>query len=136
MLYEVMKHIHNFFPVVEAEKSGKFEISGGAIGLDFVQDGQWYLIEGSVFNDGVYKYGEEELEDEIFNGTITPLAIPKAFIELVGEIEDWQIKNGTVGPYNSESFGGYSYTVGTTESGNRSSWANIFAGRLNTWRKL
>ena len=39
-------------------------------------------------------------------------------------------------PYTSESFGDYSYTKATGESGAPLTWRDVFASRLNAWRKL
>ena len=58
--------------------------------------------------------------DEEFYGVITPLAIPREFLNLVKEIEDYQEKATKAGSgiYQSESFGGYSYTLATNKNGN------------------
>lgn len=137
MLYEILRHIRNFFPADNGYHDGQFIITGGSISLPFLRDKQYFLIEGSVLNDGVYKYPATGLEDETFQGTITELRIPKDFLQLVKEIEDWQAKYGTkVGPYQSESFGGYSYSLATTGSGKSIGWKDAFAGRLNAWRKI
>lgn len=136
MLYTILKHIRNFFPDLTNQKEAKFEIVNGILAsFDFVKNGQYYLIEGSVFNDGVYQKGKENLTDEEFNGIITPLRIPAEFLALVAEIEDFVEKNPT-NNLQSESFGGYSYTKASAPSGNPSSWANAFATRLNAWRKI
>lgn len=132
MLYEIMRHIRNFFP--GECRSGSFEIIGGTVSLPFVAEGQHILIEGSKFNDGVYKY-PAPLTDESFVGTITALNLPKEFITLTEEIEEWSEKN-VPSAYSSESFGGYSYQKATTKSGVSVSWKEVFASRLNSWRKL
>lgn len=47
-----------------------------------LQDGQYYLISGSIFNDGVYQYHKGDtapLQEEMFDGVVVPLAIPKPF---------------------------------------------------------
>ena len=80
------------------------------------------------------------LTDEIFDGVIWLMAIPKAFLDLVKEIEDWQKKNGAadsaaMSPFNSESFGGYSYSKGTG-GGTATTWQTIYASHLNIWRKI
>lgn len=136
MLYEVLRTIRNFFPV--ENHYGTFKIEQGAIALDFLKDGQYYLIEGSVFNDGIHQHQEEvQLIDEEFDGTVTALAIPQAVLDLVSEIEDWQAQYGNASPFNSESFGGYSYTrTNGNGNGGASSWKEAFAQRLNAWRKL
>lgn len=140
MLSEICREIRNFFVVDDADKHlGKFVISGGKLSpLDYVMDGQHYRIIGSIFNDGVYKKGEEILQDEAFDGCVCAMRIPPEFLRLVEEISEWQSKNGeaSTSPYTSESFGGYSYSKSTTADGGNVSWRNVFAGRLNKWRKL
>ena len=139
MLFEVLLYLRNFFPVPGGCKSGEYTISDGTISLDFVKRGQYFLIEGSVFNDGVYQYPAEGLFDETFRGTITPLAIPNALLSTVEEIEKWVEKNESadsvnLSPFNSESFGGYTYSKGTSGDGQAKSWKDVFKGRLNVWR--
>lgn len=139
MLEQVLRHIHNRFD--RAYLEGAFEVSSGTCAVDEAQDGQYLWIEGSVFNDGLHQYPLAGLTDEEFGGRIYLLAVPKALLELVDEIEDWQSRNGSVadGPYQSESFGGYSYTRasdGSGGSGGLSGWQAQFASRLNPWRKL
>ena len=139
-----MNHIHNFFPVKGAAITGKITIgewifdthidattsaedlrySGTAIRLP-LQDGQYYLISGSIFNDGVYQYRKGDaapLQEETFDGVVVPLAIPKPFLSLVDEI--------------SESFGGYSYSRATNSKGETYTWQDAFRARLNPWRKM
>lgn len=111
-------------------------------------DNQYYRIIGSIFNDGVHKRGEEILSDEAFFGSVWSMAVPPTVIELADEIEAWISKYGGVdgtlmSPYSSESFGGYSYTKssggsGTGGYGNGSApnWREMFADRLNRWRKI
>lgn len=135
MLYEILKHIRNFFPVPGGQKSGEFKIENGTIETDFLKDGQYFLIEGSVLNDGVFVYPPTDLNDEEFYGTITGLAIPKAFLAVVDEIEAFEQKN-SAGPYQSESFGGYSYTKATNAAGNVAGWQDVYRSRLNAWRKI
>lgn len=141
-LSDFCKTVNNYF-----EKSvhyGTYTISGGKIvkDVDFLQSGQYYRIVNSVFNDGIYKYGEETLADETFTGEIWAMAVPPAVIELVDEINQWVDKYGEVAnsPFNSESFGGYSYSKGYPGTGNSggsgSDWTDIFAKKLNRWRKL
>lgn len=135
MLYRILKYLRNFFPM--ATQSGRYEITDGTITLPFVAADQYFLIEGSVFNDGVYKHPAKGLTDETFEGHITALAIPKELLALVEEIEAWQAEygSGASTPFNSESFGGYSYTRATNKNGNAVTWQDAFADRLNIWRK-
>ena len=104
-----------------------------------LQDGQYYLISGSSFNDGVYQYHKGDtapLQEETFDGVVVPLAIPKPFLSLVDEISEWQAKNGNLGAYQSESFGGYSYSRATNSKGEAYTWQDAFRARLNPWRKM
>lgn len=128
MLYEIMKSIRNFFPV--GRMSGTYKIESGTISLSFVSEGQYILIEGSTFNDGVYQYPMTGLVDESFSGMITLLAPPKEFLELVKEIEEYSKKYEET-PFTSESFAGYSYS-----KKENASWKNAYASRLKAWRKL
>ena len=140
MLEEVLAHIHNWFQV--GIYPGKYTIRDGGIALPFLQNGQYFRIVGSVFNDGLHRYGPEmeALTDETFDGAVWALAIPKAVINLADEIAAWQekYKDAAESPYSSESFGGYSYTKngGANENGGSGGWQAVFRGRLNLYRKL
>ena len=148
MMTEICQYLHNWFE--KTRIFGKFSISennitsldGKEIGLI---EGQYFRIVGSLLNDGVHQYPPEELKDESFDGAIWSMAIPPAVLSLSEEIDAWQKKHGSVdsvamSPYNSESFGGYSYSKssgGSSESGGgNAGWQSAFAYRLNQWRKL
>ena len=139
MLEQVLNYIHNFF--VKEVYRGNFTISEGSLSVDFLQVGQYFKITGSVFNDGVYEYPATNLKDENFKGEIWALAIPPALIALSIEIEDWQKKYGEASdsPFQSESFGGYSYSKGSASgagAGISGGWQNVFGTRLNAYRKI
>lgn len=135
MLYEILRHIRNFFPDLQNQKEAEFKIQDNKISPSFfVNQGQYFLIEGSALNDGVYQLGDD-LTDETFFGTVTPLKIPKEFLKLVEEIESF-VANDKPTAFTSESFGGYSYSRGTTSTGKTASWQNAFGTRLNAWRKI
>ena len=139
MLEQVLMNIRNWFTVDGGIYSGTFTIKDGGITLPFLANGQYFRICGSVFNDGLHQYPEYDLVDETFNGTIWALAIPKAVIELADEIQKWQEKNGeaSVSPYQSESFGGYSYSKATdAETGGAVTWQSAFKKQLSAWRKI
>ena len=138
MLETVLTHIKNWFLVDVYKRT--YTIKDSTMELPFLQHGQYYRICGSVFNDGLHKYGdtEDKLQNETFTGTVWALAIPKAVVELALEIEAWQSKNGEAAqsPYSSESFGGYSYTKATdSTTGRPVTWQTAFRDRLNQWRK-
>lgn len=136
MLDEILAEIRNYF-VVKVH-SGDFEVIGGRLSpLDFLQNGQYFRIVGSVMNDGVYRYPYSGLTDETFSGEIWALAVPPTLIALAADIEEYEKKaKETVSPYSSESFGGYSYTKATDSNGSPLSWEKVFAKRLNKWRKI
>lgn len=147
MIDEVCAHIHNYFDMDEHRKywhreRGTFTITGGRLTLDFLQPGQYYRIEGSVFNDGVHQYEGFDLTDEQFEGSVYAMRVKPGFMALLREIEAWQEKNGATvqSPYQSESFGGYSYTLasGSTKSGGTQSagWELTFGKRLDAYRKI
>ena len=128
---EMCASLRNYFALDPI--SGEFTIKDSDITVPGLVRGQYFRIDGSVFNDGVHRYGEIAMNgDETFTGTITPMAVPPAFEAVASEIEEWKQKNAEVinSPYQSESFGGYSYTKGSA------SWQGVFAKRLNRWRKL
>ena len=128
---EMCASLRNYFALDPI--SGEFTIKDSDITVPGLARGQYFRIDGSVFNDGVHRYGEISMNgDETFTGTITPMAVPPAFESVAAEIDEWKQKNAEVinSPYQSESFGGYSYTKGTA------SWQGVFAKRLNRWRKL
>ena len=139
MLEAVLTHLKNWFVVPRGVHAGIYKIESGSLELPYLQSGQYYRICGSVFNDGLHKYGEDKLIDETFSGSVWALAIPKAVIDLAGKIEEWQTKNGAIieSPYSSESFGGYSYTKATdSTTGAPATWETVFRPQLNPYRKL
>ena len=142
MLSEVCRYLNNWFDVERL--FGEFSISDGNItGVD-LQNGQYFRIIGSVFNDGIYKYPAEDLTDETYDGAVWALAIPKEVEALSDEIDAWQTRylsadSAALSPFTSESFGGYSYTKGSTSGGQNAGgdWTQVsgFTSRLNGWRK-
>lgn len=137
MLYEIMKHLRNFFPS-GIYKEGEFTIEDGTISLSFVKAGQFILIEGSTMNDGVYEYPCTNLKDETFTGTVAILMPPYALVSLAEEIKTYVEKSSATVPsaYVSESFEGMSRTRATTKSGGFADWKTVFRERLSTWRKI
>ena len=138
MLEEVLAHIHNWFEASRIE--GAFTIEGGTLEIPNAQEGQYIRLKGSVFNDGLYQYPLQDLHDETFSGTVYLLAVPPAVVAVSEEIDAWCAANADVlnGPYQSESFGGYSYSKGSGGGSyaDLSGWQLQFAPKLNRWRKL
>ena len=139
MLEQVLMNIRNWFTVDGGIHSGTFTIKDGGITLPFLAEGQYFRICGSVFNDGLHRYPATDLVDEEFSGVIWELAIPPAVVDLADEIGAWQEKNGeaSASPYQSESFGGYSYSKATdSASGGAVTWQSVFKRQLSAWRKI
>lgn len=147
MLTEICQYLKNWFNrkpdgSLYPTYSGEFEIASGALSGVRFEIGQYYRIMGSVLNDGVHRYPDDVLEDEKFTGVIWGMSIPPQVIQLAAEIEQWQAKYGldALSPYQSESFGGYSYTKGSNATngtdGGGVSWQTVFADRLRKWRKI
>ena len=138
MLTEICAEIRNYFEVPNGRHFGKFTISGGSIApLDFLQEGQYFRIVGSVFNDGVYQYPATSLKDEVFDGAVWAMRLPPAVIALAAEIEEFNKSDaGKPSVFTSESFGGYSYSKATDSNGKPIGWKQAFADRLKPWRCL
>lgn len=148
MLSQLCAEIRNYFirDYHNDIHGGKFVISNGSIeNLPYLQNGQYYRIVGSVFNDGVHKYGSsgDLLTDETFNGAVWAMAVPPDVIALSAEIDDWVEQNASVlaSPYQSESFGGYSYSKSagrSTTQGTMSGfgWQDQFATKLAPYRRV
>ena len=142
MLYELCLELNNFFEY--ARYIGDVAIVDGNVQTELLEDGQYFRIVGSVFNDGVYQYPQRQLKDEVYHGGLWAMAIPAEVIALNAEIDAWKNKYMSLdgegmSPYQSESFGGYSYTKasGNSNGGNSiAGWQDIFSNRLNKWRKL
>lgn len=134
MLEEVLRYLNNWFVVPGGVHTGTFTVENGGIVLPFLQNGQYFRIAGSLFNDGVYQY-PAELTDETFDGSVWALAVPKALLSTVEGITAWTAKNGDSGPYTSESFGGYSYSKATNSKGMAVGWRDVFAAQLSPWKK-
>lgn len=145
MLEQILMEIHNWFRVrdsVNGVHPGTYTIEKGRLVLPFLQNGQYFRIMGSVFNDGLHQYDPEMegLKDETFDGTIWALVIPKTVVDAADEAEEWLKKYGdrAMGPYSSESFGGYTYTkdATTSESVSKTGIPAHILAKVNCYRKL
>jgi len=140
ILSELCQELKNWFCDEQDIHTDTYAIEGGVLSLPFLLEGQYFRIQGSVLNDGVYEYNNSlRLNDETFTGAIWAMKIPPSVVQLAEEIDEWIEKNGAAAssPYQSESWGGYSYSLksGGTESGSLD-WRTVFGGSLNRWRKL
>lgn len=148
MLTQICQYLRNWFDTKAdgtsyPKYSGDFVIAEGEIGLDLAT-GTYIRIMGSLFNDGVYRYGDADLTDEAFNGDVWVMSIPEPVRNAAKWAEAWVEINGGAdsaanSPFTSESFGGYSYSKGTSASGGNG--ASVFeqAYLINTlapWRKI
>lgn len=149
MLTEICAYLRNYFDRRSdgtrlPSWTGEITISEGElVGFsDRLLPGQYYRIVDSVLNDGVYQFGNERLADETFTGTIQSMKIPPEIASLDDEITDWIEANAEAlnSPYQSESFGGYSYSLksGSSSSGESgtNTWQSQFSARLAPWRKI
>lgn len=135
MLTELCEELKNWFVGSDNDKKiGVFEISGGVImpPID-LKENQYFRIIGSVFNDGVHKYGDTDdvLVDEEFDGAIWLMRVPPEIVTLASKISEYELKYGEVTPFTNESFGGYSYSKKED-----SNWKNAFSAELSKWRKI
>ena len=147
MLTEICNYLKNWFS--DEKYIGYIRISDGYFYCNDNQisivNNRYIRIIGSVVSDGVYKYGTDTFVDEGFNGAVWLMRVPSDVIALAGEIAEWMAKYGNIdsvamSPYQSESFGGYSYSkAGTGSNGETASvpaWALVYGGRLARYRKL
>lgn len=153
MLTEVLAYLRNWFE--HAKFFGIFTIRNGTLrtqystGISFdaitPKNGQYIRIVGSALNDGVYRWPVGGLLDEEFDGAVWLLAVPPVILSIADDIDTWQQKNGSadsvaMSPFQSESFGGYSYSKGSgsAENGGSSAvtWESAFRNRLSPWRKI
>ncbi len=146
MLDEICAEIKNYFwRNADDIVIGDFTISDGVISPPFdFNDCEYIRIVKSKKNDGVHKVSEMQLADESFHGAIWRMYPPMSFLALVQEISTWQATNGAadsvaMSPFNSESFGGHSYSKGGgsyARSSTVPTWQSVYASRLNRYRRL
>ena len=135
-LTNLCAELRNYFET--KKRFGTFTISGGSISpSNFLQDGQYFRIVGSVFNDGVHRHPAHDLTDETFDGAVWAMAVPPAVVELLQKIQEFEAATAnSPTAYISESFGGYTYTKATDANGLPVGWRSVFKNELNRWRKL
>lgn len=145
MLTAVCSELNNFFSSDVDRITGAFSITGGALTPSIpILEGQHYRIVGSRFNDGVHQSGDVLTDEGEFHGGVWLMRVPRAVLDLVDDITVWSNKYATVdsaamSPFNSESFGGYSYSKGSGNSSQTATpmtWQTVFADRLKPYRKI
>ena len=152
MLTQICQYLKNWFNrkpdgSLYPTWSGEFTIENGSITGVELATGQYFRIMGSLFNDGVHEYGDNKdvLKNETFVGAIWSMGVPPEVVSLAAEIGEWMklyggIDSPAMSPYDSESFGGYSYSkqqgFASTGGGMLTAWQAVYASRLNPWRKI
>lgn len=146
MLDEICGEIRNYFTYKDDIKINDYSIIEGQIVPEINIPSDYIRIVGSRKNNGVHKVSELNLIDEPqFHGAIWFMNPPEEFLKTVDEIEKWMTKNGEVdssamSPFNSESFGGYSYSKGTSTTGSGGSagadWRSVYSSRLKQYRRI
>lgn len=133
---ELCVYTHNFF-FDEADNpiAGEFAFEPDTIPAGVVP-GQYFLVCGSVFNDGIHKAGDGSLTAETFRGTVQPMRIPPAFVALAEKITAYDEKLPSGGVYVSQSFNGWSGTMATGSDGLPADGKAIYRTEINRWRKL
>ena len=131
--------LRNYFVV--GVHSGTYVVSGGAFPPQtYLQDGQYFRIMGSVFNDGVHRFPAVDLVDEEFDGEVWAMAVPPDAVLLSEEIEKYNAKVDEMllveKGYTSESFGGYSYSLRVGAPAAMVEWSARIRRGMNRWRKL
>lgn len=146
-IFRVCSYLRNWFDRNQLHYSGTVTITNGALSETYgLKAGQYFRIVDSSVNDGVYKYPVTTLNDETFNGSIIGMSIPLPVLEVMKKIEAWETKyadvNGVnMSPFNSESFGGYSYSKSSGGAGDSTkdksgTWQGAFGAELQPWRKI
>ena len=147
-IFRVCSYLRNWFDRNQQHFTGIITIQNGALAETYgLNVGQYFRIVGSrANNDGVYKYPVTVLNDETFNGSIIGMSIPLPALEIMKKIEAWETKyadvNGVnMSPFNSESFGGYSYSKSSGGAGDSTkdksgTWQGAFGAELQPWRKI
>lgn len=121
--------------------TGEFSITGGELSpLDFLISGQYFRIVGSVLNDGVYQYPATGLKDETFDGAVWAMRIQPDFVALCEEITAFENKLAAMreqtGAYQSESFGGYTYSLAADVPAALKEWQGSLRFRLTQYRRI
>lgn len=151
-IFRVCSYLRNWFDRNQQHFTGIITVQNGALAETYgLNVGQYFRIVGShANNDGVYKYPVTVLNDEVFDGVIVGMSIPLPVLGIMDKIEAWESKyrsldtrdgKATMSPYNSESFGGYSYSKSSGGAGDSTkdksgTWQGAFGAELQPWRKM
>ena len=147
MLTAICAEIRNYFTYREDKHPGMYKIENGVLSPSVDIKTDYFAIFGSRKNNGVHLQSANDLEDEgEFRGAVWSMSPPEDFLAIVKDIEDWQAKYGGVdseamSPFNSESFGGYSYSKsdgrsGTADGTGGGTWQSVYGDRLKIYRRI
>jgi len=149
----VIRYLRNAFE--SGSEGGNFTIEDGKVALsDAYYTGEWIAITGSRLNNGVFQLSQDETGvfvlsngtdgeipkvNETFDGKIWRLALPRDFVALCLDLQNWLISPaGKPSNITKESvLGYYSKTFATSENGAPLGWIDMFSNRINSgWRKM
>jgi hypothetical protein len=145
MLTRICRYLKNWFVVKTylgniAVSEGKIYCNGSEIEM---QEGQRFALVRTHYVYGAYSYGDE-IEDYEFEGAVWIMDVPADVLDVAVRMTEWEAANGGVdsqamSPYQSESFGGYSYAKGLNSKGKVGSsvFDNAeFAAVLSPFKKI
>lgn len=144
MLTEICQYLHNYFDY--ERHYGDISIIGQSVFCDGkeieIESGQYFALFRNKIPLGVFQ--KSELTDKSFTGSVWLMDVPKAITDANTWAEQWKAKNMAAGSeansvFQSESFGGYSYSKGNNSKGKvgASIFDNAqFAAMLAPYRKL
>ena len=144
MLTEICQYLHNYFDY--ERHFGDISIVGHEVfcngKLLEIESGQYFALFRHRIPLGVFQ--KKDLTDKSFTGAVWLMDVPKAILDADAWADAWKANNMAAGSqtnsvYQSESFGGYSYSKGTNSKGKvgASIFDNAqFAAMLAPYRKL
>lgn len=120
-----------------------FTLESGSAPLESLLPGQFFVIVGSVLNDGVFQNTAESLEGlkpETFTGKIWSMRVPIDFLDLAEDIERFNSKVEELAlldkGFASESFGGYSYSLNSSAPAYMQEWQRRIQTGLSHYQKI
>ena len=145
MLTEICGYLNNLFDVERF--TGRVRIEDGVVSCNSKEvsmgEGQLFALLRKNYVLGVYKYGEDELDDKEFDGAVWIMDVPDDVLRIAEEVSAWQAKYGGVdsasmSPFNEESFAGYSYVKSSysDKSNGAVAWQDMYKSRLSRYRKV
>jgi hypothetical protein len=132
---ELCVYTHNFFDRADDPVAGEFAFEPDTVPAGVVP-GQYFLVCGSIFNDGIHKAGDGDLTAETFTGTVQPMRVPPDFVALAEKIDAYDKALPSGGVYVSQSFAGWSGTMATGADGLPADGKTRYKSEINHWRKM